>query len=207
MKNSILSIFAMAALMACQKNETTTVGNSSDSTAAMSDSSMANDSSTSVNDSTATTKSTTSNNKLSNQDKMFADAAAQGGMAEVMLGELASSYGTNASVKSLGAMMVKDHGKANGELKAWATSAGYILPASVNAEQQKTYDELKSKKGSEFDKMFSEVMVTDHKKMIAAFKKESTEGTETSLRSFATKTLPALEHHLMESEKTKAAVK
>ena len=207
MKNSILSIIAISALMACQKNETTTVGNSSDSAAAMSDSSIANDSSTTVADSTANANSSTSNNKLSSQDKMFADAAAQGGMAEVMLGELASSNGTNASVKALGAMMVKDHGKANGELKAWATSAGYTLPASVNAEQQKTYDELKAKKGSDFDKMFSEVMVTDHKKVIAAFKKESTEGTEASLKSFATKTLPALEHHLMESENTKAAVK
>lgn len=207
MKNSILSIIAISALMACQKNETTTVGNSSDSAAAMSDSSMANDNSTAVTDSTANANSSASNNKLSSQDKMFADAAAQGGMAEVMLGELASSNGTNASVKALGAMMVKDHGKANGELKAWATSAGYTLPASVNAEQQKTYAELKAKKGSDFDKMFSEVMVTDHKKVIAAFKKESTEGTESSLKSFATKTLPALEHHLMQSEKTKADVK
>lgn len=207
MKNTILSIFAIVALMACQKNETTTVGNSSDSTTAMRENSNAMDSSTAAKDPTATADPTNPNDDLSSQDKMFADAAAQGGMAEVMLGELASSEGTNASVKALGAMMVKDHGKANAELKAWASSVGYTLPATVNVEQQKTYDDLKAKKGPEFDKKFAEVMVTDHKKVIAAFKKESSEGTETSLRSFATKTLPTLKHHLMESEKTKAALK
>ena len=103
--------------------------------------------------------------------------------------------------------MVKDHGKANEELKSWASAAGYTLPSAVNAEQQKTYDELKAKKGAEFDRMFADVMVNDHKKVLAAFKKESTDGSEASLRSFATKNVPTLEHHLMESEKTRSAVK
>lgn len=201
MKNSILTLMALAAMMACEKKETTNANPSVDSSAVASDTSVA------VTDSAAVSPVSQGKADPTDQDKKFADAAAQGGMAEVMLGELASSNGTNASVKALGAMMVKDHGKANQELKAWASSAGYTLPASVNAEQQKTYDELKTKKGSEFDRMFSEVMVSDHKKVIAAFKKESTEGSEASLKSFAAKTIPALEHHLMESEKTKAAVK
>ena len=192
---------ALVAMMACKKKETTNANQSVDSSVA------AHDTAAPVTDSTAVSPVSQVSAELTDQDKKFADAAAQGGMAEVMMGELASSNGTNASVKALGAMMVKDHVKANEELKAWASSAGYTLPASVNAEQQKTYDQLKTKKGSEFDRMFAEVMVSDHKKVLAAFKKESTDGTEASLKSFATKTIPALEHHLMESEKTKAAVK
>jgi len=192
---------ALVAMMACEKKETTNSNQSVDSSAA------AHDTAAAVTDSTAVSHASHVSAQLTDQDKQFADAAAKGGMAEVMLGELASSNATNASVKALGAMMVKDHGKANEELKAWASSAGYTLPVSVNAEQQKTYDELKTKKGSEFDRMFSEVMVSDHKKVVAVFKKESTAGTEASLKSFATKTIPALEHHLMESEKTKTAVK
>ena len=192
---------ALVAMMACEKKETTNSNQSVDSSAA------AHDTAAAVTDSTAVSPASHVSAELTDQDKQFADAAAKGGMAEVMLGELASSNATNASVKALGAMMVKDHGKANEELKAWASSAGYTLPVSVNAEQQKTYDELKTKKGSEFDRMFSEVMVSDHKKVVAAFKKESTAGTEASLKSFATKTIPTLEHHLMESEKTKTAVK
>lgn len=197
MKNSILSLMAIVALISCEKKETANSNSSGDSLTVPMDTAV------SRTDSTAISSDQKGTVGLSDQDKKFADAAAQGSMAEVMLGKLASSNGTNASVKSFGAMMVKDHSKANEELMSWATSAGYNLPSSVNAEQQKIYDELKTKKGEAFDQMFSDVMIKDHKKVIDVFKKESADGTEASLKSFAAKTLPTLEHHLMEAEKTK----
>ncbi|MBW7674324.1 DUF4142 domain-containing protein [Chryseobacterium chendengshani] len=203
MKNSILSILAITAMLACNKKETTVGDQSADSTTTA----TSMDSSTVPADSTATPNATDAAASLNDQDKKFADAAATGGMMEVMMGELAASNGTNAAVKSLGAMMAKDHGKANDELKAWATATGYTLPSSLNADQQKKYDDLKMKKGAEFDRMYADLMVTDHKKDIAEFKKEASEGSETSLKTFAGKTVPTLEHHLMESEKTKTAVK
>lgn len=205
MKNSILTILAVAAMVACKKNETTNTDQSTDSAAmsAPADTSMnAGDSAT-----TAMPDSNAANSTLSDQDKKFADAAATGGMMEVMLGELASANASNASVKSLGAMMVKDHGKANNELKKWASASGYTLPTTMNAEQQKQYDDLKAKKGAEFDRMYADLMVKDHQKDIAEFKKQAAEGSEASLKSFASTTLPTLEHHLMEAEKTKNAVK
>jgi len=55
--------------------------------------------------------------------------------------------------------------------------------------------------------MYTDLMVTDHQKDIAEFKKEASSGSEASLKSFASTTLPTLEHHLMESEKAKASVK
>ncbi|WP_029292890.1 DUF4142 domain-containing protein [Chryseobacterium hispalense] len=206
MKNSILTVLAVAAMVACKKNETTTSDQSADTTSTMSapaDTSMTTgDSAT-----TAASNSNTATNALSAQDKKFADAAATGGMMEVMLGQLASSNASNATVKSLGAMMVKDHGKANDELKKWASASGYTLPTSLNADQQKKYDDLKAKKGAEFDRMYADLMVSDHQKDIAEFKKQASEGSEASLKSFASTTLPTLEHHLMESEKAKTAVK
>lgn len=206
MKNSILTVLAVAAMVACKKNETTTSDQSADTTATMSapaDTSMTTgDSAT-----TAASNSNTATNALSAQDKKFADAAATGGMMEVMLGQLASSNASNATVKSLGAMMVKDHGKANDELKKWASASGYTLPTSLNADQQKKYDDLKAKKGAEFDRMYADLMVSDHQQDIAEFKKQASEGSEASLKSFASTTLPTLEHHLMESEKAKTAVK
>lgn len=200
MKNSILTLMAVAAMVACKKSGTTNVNKSADSLAAAVPASseiMGNDSATMSN-----TKSS-----LSDQDKKFADAAAMGGMMEVMAGKLAASNTTNATVKALGEMMVKDHTKGNEELKNWASKVSYTLPTNVDAEMQKVYDNLKAKKGMEFDRMFTDLMVSDHHKVIAAFKKEASEGKETSLKSFATNTLPTLEHHLMESEKAKAAVK
>lgn len=202
MKNSILTILAIAALVACEKKETVNTDMSADSSAVAIDSAMPATDSAAVKTPTTNTPAS-----LTDQDKKFADAAAQGGMMEVMLGELAATNASAASVKSLGAMMAKDHGKANEELKSWASTAGYTLPTTMNAEQQKMYDDLKAKKGTDFDRAYADAMVTDHKKDIAAFKKEASDGGETSLKSFAGKTVPTLEHHLMESEKTKAAVK
>lgn len=202
MKNSILALLAIAAMVACKKNETTAVDQSADSSAVAAPA----DSTMNVNDS-ATVTDTGTANSLSDQDKKFADAAAKGGIMEVMMGELAASNGNNAAVKALGSMMVKDHGKANDELKKWASTAGYTLPAGLDAEKQKEYDDLKAKKGAEFDRAYTDLMVEDHQKDIAEFKKQANEGKESALKSFASKTLPTLEHHLMESEKAKNAVK
>jgi len=204
MKKSIVMLLAIATVVACNKKETTAADHSGDHTemSASTDSSM-----TMNSDSTASSGTTSEAAPISDLDKKFADVAAKGGMMEVMAGELAVKNATNPTVKSLADMMVKDHTKANNELKQWALANSYTLPANLDVEQQKKYDELKAKKGAEFDRAYTDQMVIDHKKTIADFKKESAEGSEASLKSFADKKIPALEHHLMESEKAKTAVK
>lgn len=203
MKNSILIAIAVASLVACNKNKTNTVDTTTDTT--LSDTTM--DSATMPQDSATTSKIGATSSTLSEQDKKFVDAAAMGGMMEVTLGEMAAKTATQSSVKSLGAMMAKDHSKANEELKTWALSNDYTLPTSLDAEKQKMVDDLKMKKGADFDKAYADMMVKDHKKDIEEFKKQSLQGSDASLKSFASKTLPTLEHHLMESEKTKTSLK
>lgn len=203
MKNSILTLLAVSTMLACKKSETTTVNQPMDSTAVA----PSVDSPAVTADSTTVTGTTNTKVSLSDQDKKFADGAAQGGLMEVMMGKLAATNASDKNVKNLGEMMVKDHSKANEELKSWASTAGYTLPTSLDAEKQKKYDELKSKKGAEFDRMYSDLMVSDHKEDIAEFKKEAADGQEASLKSFASKTLPTLDHHLMEAQKTKSGIK
>ncbi|MGN7863570.1 DUF4142 domain-containing protein [Chryseobacterium sp. 22458] len=202
MKNFVVTIFAVAALTACKKNETP-----SDQSAENTTMSPPAESGMTVSDSSRMSNTTDTANTLSDQDKKFADAAAKGGLMEVMMGKLAETNAANSTVKSLGAMMVTDHTKANDELKQWASAAGYTLPAALDAEKQKMYDDLKAKKGADFDKKYTDLMVSDHKEDIEEFKKEASEGKDASLKSFAGKTLPTLEHHLKESEKAKNAVK
>lgn len=206
MKKSILTILAIATITACKKHDTV-VADTSQDTMAVSDNMQIDNDSAAVSDSATTSSATNATSDLSNQDKMFADEAAKGGLMEIMTGKLAAEKGTAASVKTLGQMMVNDHTKASNELKGWAAKAGYTLPAKLDADQQKKYDDLKAKSGADFDRMYADLMVADHKKVIAAFKKESAEGKDNALKSFAGKTVPTLEHHLMESEKTKTAVK
>ncbi|AZA53905.1 DUF4142 domain-containing protein [Chryseobacterium sp. G0201] len=203
MKKTILIIVAIAAITACNKKETTTVDHSADH----SEMSAPVDSGAMPEDSLSTSQTSSEATSLNDQDRKFADAAAKGGMMEMMAGKLASQNATNSAVKKLGEMMVKDHTKANEELQQWASKTAYTLPTGLDADQQKAYDDLKAKKGADFDRMYTDMMVKDHEKTIADFKKEAADGYESSLKNFAAKTLPTLDHHLMESKKAKDAVK
>ena len=198
MKNSILTILAVASLVACKKSETTVVNGSTDSTAIAMDSTMI--------PSDSATMGGMKTSAMTDQDKMFVDNAAKGGMMEVMLGNFAETNGSNQTVKDFGKMMVADHTKANDELKSWAMTAKYTLPTALDADQQKVVDDLKMKNGAEFDKAYTELMASDHKKVIEAFKKVAMDGTG-DVKAFASKMVPALEMHLTKAEEAMKAVR
>src|SRR4051812_47869935 len=61
-------------------------------------------------------------------DQEFVTKAAEGGLAEVELGQTAADKASAADVKTFGQRMVTDHSKANDELKAAASKAGANVP-------------------------------------------------------------------------------
>ena len=126
----------------------------------------------------------------------FAVAAANGGMMEVELGKVAEEKGVNQRVKDFGAMMVKDHSAANDNLKSIASTLNITLPDSVSDDGRKEIDKLKIKKGRDFDKAYVDMMLDDHKKDIAEFRKCADNCSDSSIKSFASTTLPTLEKHL-----------
>jgi putative membrane protein len=144
--------------------------------------------------------------KDTEKDADFAVAAADGGMLEVQLGQLAVSKGTTDAVKKFGQSMVDDHSKANNELKALAAQKNITLPSSLSDEKQKKYNDLSEKTGAEFDKAYAKFMVEDHKEDIDAFKKEAENGKDADLKSWAAGKVPVLEHHLSMAEQTRDAV-
>ena len=132
----------------------------------------------------------------SEDDSEFAVKAASGGMAEVEMGKLAEEKGMSQSVKEYGAMMVKDHSKANDELKALAASKNITLPSTVGEDHQKHIDELAKLSGKEFDKKYVSMMVNDHKEDVDKFDKASRDAKDADIKAFAGKTLPTLREHL-----------
>jgi putative membrane protein len=129
-------------------------------------------------------------------DHGFVKEAAIGGMAEVALGQLASTKATNEKVKAFAQRMVADHSKANDELKNLASSKNLTMPASVDAKHKATQDRLAKLSGVAFDLAYVSDMLADHRKDVAAFKHEATAATDTDVKQFAAKTLPTLEEHL-----------
>jgi len=140
-------------------------------------------------------------------DHTFAAKAAQGGMAEVQLGNLAKDKASSPDVKSFAERMVTDHGKANDELKDIASKKGITLATTMDSKSQATYDRLSKLSGAEFDRAYMKSMVADHRMDVNEFKKESERGTDPELKQFATKTLPTLEEHLRMAESTEAKVR
>ena len=90
---------------------------------------------------------------VSGPDAKFAVEAANGGMSEVMLGNLAKQKATNPQVKDFGDMMVMDHTKANDEMKQIAVAKKITLPDSVASEEKKLMADLSEKQGADFDQI------------------------------------------------------
>jgi putative membrane protein len=146
-------------------------------------------------------------NRLSNPDSTFATKAAQGGMAEVQLGQLATQNASDPDVKSFGQRMIDDHTKANDQLKQIAARKGLTLPSNLDAKDRATYDRLSKLHGAEFDRAYIADMVRDHRADIAEFEKEAKGGSDADLKNFASSTLPTLRTHLDLAEKAEAKVK
>jgi putative membrane protein len=128
-------------------------------------------------------------------DAKFAVVAANGGLAEVMLGKLAQDKG-GTQVKDFAGMMVKDHSKANEELMILAKSKNITLPSVLNKDEQKIFDDLNKKVGADFDKSYVKGMVDDHKNDVKEFDEASKNLKDADLKAFASKNLPVLKMHL-----------
>jgi len=129
-------------------------------------------------------------------DQNFILAAAQGGMTEVKLGEMAAEKGTRADVKEFGQLMVKDHSAINGDLKALAAQKGVSLPDNLDEKHQRMIDKMAALSGSAFDEAYIADMVKGHKMDAKEFKAESAATTDADIKSFVDKSLPVVQRHL-----------
>jgi putative membrane protein len=151
------------------------------------------------NDSAPAAKSTVS-------DTQFAKKAAEGGMAEVKMGQLAQQKGTADSVKKFGARMVEDHTKAGDELKGVAAQEKITLPADMNSKDKAMYEMLSKLSGAAFDRAYARNMVRDHEEDIADFNKEANNGHNPAVKDFATQNLPTLQDHLKDAKEMRQNV-
>ena len=151
-------------------------------------------------DSSKSASSASGSSQLSAAEQTFVKKAAQGGMAEVELGKLATQKASSEDVKKFGQRMVDDHTKANDQLKQIAGNKGVTLPTDLNSKDQAMKERLSKLDGEKFDQAYMKNMVRDHTKDVSEFRKESTSGKDSDLKSFASQTLPTLEDHLKEAK-------
>jgi putative membrane protein len=135
------------------------------------------------------------------QDKMFLRKAAEGGIAEVKLGQLAAQKANSEDVKTFGKKMVDDHTKLNNDMAQVADSMGVMLPKAMNKEDQAEYDKLNSLSGDAFDTEYLSYMVKDHHKDLHAFRMEAASPTDPSLHDEVVKAQSIIHEHTVMVDK------
>jgi putative membrane protein len=148
------------------------------------------------------TRNTPSASKIARGDRKFIEEAANSGMFEVQVGQLAASKASDANVKSFASMLVDQHTAANNELVKIANAKGVELPAAPNRSLRRDIEKLGKKNGDEFDRDFvRNVGVKAHEKDIKMFQDASKDVKDAELKAFVDKTLPTLREHLAMAEK------
>jgi putative membrane protein len=154
----------------------------------------------SPNDKMASDNSGMSSAKLAPADRQFIKKAAQGGLAEVQLGQLATEKADSPDVKQFGQKMVDDHGKANDQLKQVASNKGVTIPDKLSTKDAATKARLEKLSGKAFDRAYMRDMVMDHTKDVSEFRTESKTAKDPDVKNFASETLPTLQDHLKQAK-------
>ena len=144
---------------------------------------------------------------VSAADRTFVAMVSQGGLFEVMLGQVAAESGGTQDIKDQGATEAHDHGLVNDKLKSIATEAKIDMAAALNTDFQKKLDSLKALSGPAFDKAYLTEMEDIHAKDGAAFATEAKSGANPQLRAFAAETHRIVERHIGELRALGSAMK
>jgi putative membrane protein len=202
MKKLFLASMIAGAIIfsACNGNSTSSTTNT-DSTNSMSsndtNANKMNSADTNTNRMSGDTTHMNNANATVDKDAVdFAKEAAEGGMMEVQLGQIAQKNSSTKSIQDFGKMMVDDHSALNDKLKDLASKKNVDLPSTLTSDQQQKVDKLSKETGTEFDKDYVSMMIDDHKKDIGKFKTAGKNIKDADFKDFVIKALPTLQKHL-----------
>jgi putative membrane protein len=135
-----------------------------------------------------------------NDDAEFAKHAAEDGMLEVQLANLAREKSASEEVKQYAEMIADDHTAANKELDSIADIKNIVLPVALSGKNQKVVNDFMEKSGEDFDKAYCDLMTKAHKKAIDDFEDQAENGNDPALKAWAAGKVSVLQHHLEMAE-------
>lgn len=134
---------------------------------------------------------------ISSTDRDFANTAAISGMMEVAASQLALTRSSDPQVLSFARMMIDQHTAANNELAAIMRSRGASPPSALPKTQVDEMSALGMRSGADFDRLYMQrAGVQAHQDAIATFQRQMPRLTDPDLKSWAARTLPAMQQHL-----------
>jgi putative membrane protein len=142
---------------------------------------------------------------LSETDQTFVKKAAQGGIAEVQLAQLAQQKAQSDQVKQFAQKMIDDHTPNNQQLVQLSATLDVTPPSEPNEMQQKMAARLGALSGAKFDRVYIHNQIHDHEMMLKMFQAEASSGENPQLKAFAEQTVPVIQQHLALAQQLRKA--
>lgn len=140
-------------------------------------------------------------NDFNDADETFVERAAMSNMAEIEMGELALTRGTDSLVVAFAESMVNDHTTAQDELANIADNDDDVdWPANLDREHQGIWETLSQLEGHRFDSAYIASQVTAHEKAVQLFQNGRDNGRNEDVRNYINKYLPKIEMHLEKAD-------
>jgi len=137
---------------------------------------------------------------MSGSDLEFLNTAAEEGLGQAALGDLASKRADAGPIKTLGEALSKDHATEGEGLKRLAAEKRVSLPATVSPRQKQIDRKLAMLAGEKFNKACMDQVIEVQQRQIAAYE-AGARSEDADIRKFAEKSLPPLKEHLLLAKK------
>jgi putative membrane protein len=132
----------------------------------------------------------------------FAMKASDGNLTEIKMGKCAEESASNSNVKAFAAKMVKQHSKAQDELKEICKTSKIECPEKLTKEGQEACEKCAKLKGEKnFDATYIATQIECHEKALKLYEKAAKECESEMLKDYANKTIPTIKEHLALAKK------
>jgi len=126
----------------------------------------------------------------------FIREAAMSDMLEIAAAKVAQEKG-NSEVKTFAETMITDHTKTSSELKDLVTGdMKTAIPTALDDSSQKKLDKLRNTRAQAFASEYDPMQVSAHEDAVSLFERYAKGGDNEMLKGWASRTLPATQHHL-----------
>lgn len=151
-------------------------------------------------------ETTQAQTQISQLDRVYITEAAQAGMAEIAMANLALQKSQDDKVKQYAQQMIKDYTPVNQELMQLATQKAITPPTDMGIKYQALITQLSKLSDANFDQAYvNEAGINRNMEGLILNSRLLQLGQDTELKAFAAKSIPLIEAHLQLVEKLFAA--
>jgi len=140
-------------------------------------------------------------------DVQFAHRAAQGGIDEVGMAQLALQTSQNPNVRAFAQRMIDEHTPNNAKLAAIMKAQNIPAPAGPDANGRSSMAKLQGLSGHAFNLTYMHGQVSAHESMQVLMQTEINGGKNPTLVAFAKATLPTVNAHLTTAKSVLAGLR